>query len=70
MTRYPYGGAGLKGTLTDNGDGTATFTMKTLNAGDTVSIGGKNYTIGGEEASKRYYFQFILVKKYFSVNQR
>ena len=39
--------AGLKGTLTDNGDGTATFTMKALNVGDTVSIGGKNYTIGG-----------------------
>ena len=38
--------AGLKGTLTDNGDGTATFTMKALNDGDTVSIGGKNYTIG------------------------
>ena len=33
--------AGLKGTLTDNGDGTATFKMDTLNAGDTVSIGGK-----------------------------
>ena len=42
--------AGLKGTLTDNGDGTATFTMAALNAGDTVSIGGKNYTIGGEAA--------------------
>ena len=42
--------AGLKGTLTDNGDGTATFTMDALNAGDTVSIGGKNYTIGGEKA--------------------
>ena len=40
--------AGLKGTLTDNGDGTATFVMDTLNAGDKVSIGGKNYTIGGE----------------------
>ena len=39
--------AGLKGTLTDNGDGTATFVMEELNAGDTVSIGGKNYTIGG-----------------------
>ena len=39
--------AGLKGTLTDNGDGTATFVMDELNAGDTVSIGGKNYTIGG-----------------------
>ena len=42
--------AGLKGTLTDNGDGTATFVMDTLNAGDKVSIGGKNYTIGGEPA--------------------
>ena len=42
--------AGLKGTLTDNGDGTATFVMDTLNAGDKVSIGGKNYTIGGEDA--------------------
>ena len=48
--------AGLKGTLTDNGDGTATFTMKTLNAGDTVSIGGKNYTIGGEEADVKQMF--------------
>lgn len=42
--------AGLKGTLTDNGDGTATFVMDALNAGDKVSIGGKNYTIGGENA--------------------
>jgi len=42
--------AGLAGTLTDNGDGTATFTMKALNAGDKVTIGGKEYTIGGEEA--------------------
>ena len=42
--------AGLKGTLTDNGDGTATFVMEALNAGDKVSIGGKNYTIGGEDA--------------------
>ena len=38
--------AGLKGTLTDNGNGTATFVMDTLNVGDKVSIGGKNYTIG------------------------
>lgn len=38
--------AGLKGTLTDNGDGTATFTMDALKDGDTVSIGGKTYTIG------------------------
>ena len=42
--------AGLKGTLTDNGDGTATFVMDTLNAGDKVSIGGKNYTIGATTA--------------------
>ena len=41
--------AGLKGKLTDNGDGTATFVMDTLNAGDKVSIGGKNYTIGAEK---------------------
>ncbi len=40
--------AGLAGTLTDNGDGTATFTMKALSTGDKVSIGGKTYTIGGE----------------------
>ena len=39
--------AGLKGTLTDNGDGTATFSMDALNTGDKVSIGGKTYTIGG-----------------------
>ena len=39
--------AGLKGKLTDNGDGTATFSMDALNTGDKVSIGGKTYTIGG-----------------------
>ena len=38
--------AGLAGTLVDNGDGTARFTMKALNAGDKVTIGGKEYTIG------------------------
>ena len=38
--------AGLKGKLTDNGDGTATFTMKDLEVGNKVSIGGKEYTIG------------------------
>ena len=38
--------AGLKGELTDNGDGTATFTMSELNTGDKVSIAGKTYTIG------------------------
>ena len=42
--------AGLKGTLTDNGDGTATFKMDELNAGDKVSIGGKTYTVGGEDS--------------------
>ena len=31
----------------DNGDGTFQFTMKALNAGDKVTIGGKEYTIGG-----------------------
>ena len=39
--------AGLAGKLTDNGDGTATFVMDEINVGDKVSIGGKNYTIGG-----------------------
>ena len=42
--------AGLKGTLVDNGSGKATFTMKALSAGDSVSIGGKNYTIGSTAA--------------------
>ena len=42
--------AGLKGTMVDNGDGTATFTMDALSTGDKVSIGGKNYTIGGTKA--------------------
>ena len=38
--------AGLAGvTLTDKGD-TVDVTLKTLNAGDKVSIAGKNYTIG------------------------
>ena len=41
--------AGLAGTLTDNGDGTATFVMKELNAGDKVTIGGKEYTIGSSD---------------------
>ena len=41
--------AGLKGTLKDNGDGTATFTMDALKAGDSVSIGGKTYTIGSSK---------------------
>ena len=41
--------AGLAGKLVDNGDGTAAFTMDSLKAGDKVSIGGKNYTIGGTD---------------------
>ena len=42
--------AGLDGvTLTDKGD-TVDVTLKTLNAGDKISIAGKNYTIGGEAA--------------------
>ena len=41
--------AGLDGvTLTDKGD-EVEVTLKTLNAGDKISIAGKNYTIGGEE---------------------
>lgn len=49
--------AGIDGvTLTDKGD-TVDVTLKTLNAGDKVSIAGKNYTIGataddGEAAFK------------------
>ena len=42
--------AGLKGKLTDNGDGTATFVMDALKAGDSVTIAGKSYTIGGTVA--------------------
>ena len=38
--------AGLAGSLVDNGDGTAKFTMKSIEAGDSVTIGGKSYTIG------------------------
>ena len=42
--------AGLKGSLTNNGNGTATFVMDALEAGDSVSIGGKTYTIGSTKA--------------------
>ena len=38
--------AGLAGSLVDNGDGTAKFTMKSIEADDSVTIGGKSYTIG------------------------
>jgi flagellin len=37
--------AGITGTLTQN-SAKATFTMKELKLGDTISIGGKEYTIG------------------------
>ena len=48
--------AGLKGTLTDNGDGTATFVMNELKAGDSVTIAGKSYTVGSTkaEAEKKF----------------
>ena len=41
--------AGLDGKLVD-GSTTATFTVSTLKVGDTVSIGGKDYTIGDTQA--------------------
>ena len=48
--------AGLKGSLVNNGDGTATFKMDALKAGDKVTIGGKEYTIGNttEEDVKNF----------------
>ena len=49
--------AGLKGKLTDNGDGTATFVMDELNVGDAISIGGKNYTIGCASADGKAAFK-------------
>lgn len=48
--------AGLAGvTLTDKGD-TVDVTLKELNAGDKISIAGKNYTIGAlaDDAKKLY----------------
>ena len=46
--------AGLKGTLTDNAT-TATFKLAAgaLDAGKSVTIGGKDYTIGGSEAEAK-----------------
>ncbi len=38
--------AGIEGTLTGVGTGTATFVMKALKYGDTITIGSKGYTIG------------------------
>ena len=37
--------AGLAGKLTDNGNGTSTFTANALKVGDKVSIGGTEYSI-------------------------
>ena len=53
--------AGLKGSLTDNGDGTATFKMDTLNAGDKISIGGKQYTIGSTVAQAKDLYKNVAV---------
>ena len=60
--------AGLKGTLTDNGDGTATFVMDTLNAGDKVSIGGKTYTIGSTADEVKTEVDKLEKDKKFTVN--
>ena len=38
--------AGITGTLTGVGSGTATFKMTALKTGQSISIGGKGYTIG------------------------
>jgi flagellin len=38
--------AGMDGSLTGVGTGTAKFTMAALKEGDTINIGGKGYTIG------------------------
>ena len=38
--------AGIEGTLTGVGTGTATFKMKALKTGDSITIGSKGYTIG------------------------
>ena len=54
--------AGLKGTLTDNGDGTATFVMDALKDGDSVSIGGKTYTIGSKKADVAKVFDAKITK--------
>ena len=62
--------AGLKGKLTDNGDGTATFVMDELKAGDSVTIAGKSYTIGSTEAEVEAEFTKQVTKKddKFTVN--
>ena len=49
--------AGLKGDFTDNADGTFTFTMKDLQVGNKVTIGGKEYTIGEKTIKKEIKLQ-------------
>ena len=47
--------AGLKGKLTDNGDGTSSFVMeKPLAVGDKVTIAGTEYTIGKSKEADDY----------------
>ena len=62
--------AGLKGKLTDNGDGTATFVMDDLKAGDSVTIAGKSYTVGSTktEAEAEFDKQVTAVGNKFTVN--
>ena len=61
--------AGLTGTFTDNGDGTANFTMAALSAGSKVLIGGTNYTIvskGTESVASLNKIQASTAYKYAS----
>ena len=62
--------AGLKGKLTDNGDGTATFVMNELKAGDSVTIAGKSYTVGSTktEAEAEFTKQVKQAGDKFTVN--
>ena len=62
--------AGLKGKLTDNGDGTATFVMNELKAGDSVTIAGKSYTVGStkDEAEAEFTEQVKQANDKFTVN--
>ena len=62
--------AGLKGKLTDNGDGTATFVMNELKAGDSVTIAGKSYTVGSTkaEADAEFTKQVKQANDKFTVN--
>ena len=46
--------AGLDGKLVDNGNGTSTFTAKSLAVGDKISIAGKEYKIGKSADSADY----------------